>query len=299
MSRVEGIAVLRRLSPSCRCLILHLDHVSSPRSSNPACGFPALGSRSRSCSRPREAAPAAFRRSCRNRAAGVRQAHVFPDSASSFRPSHQRGRHVARARASQPPQRDGLGLASLPHATPSGVSEPKSGLIGSRQSPSFLPPSLRPSRTKAPSLRRHYAGSRWARAHHRQGFPCCIRPPARACRRHYPGGGDRCFVPPSALAYPVAGSLPRNVGGSASALSVSRPARRSLALRPARSLNRPTAALLHRSASVHVVTSVDRSDYYWLLCAAQHNSHYVELVVMLSWTGKPLPRNAFGGFYST
>ena len=56
MSRVEGVAVCRRLSPSCRCLILHLDHVSSPRSSNRACGFPALGSHSRSCLRSREAA---------------------------------------------------------------------------------------------------------------------------------------------------------------------------------------------------------------------------------------------------
>ena len=55
---VEGGASCRlgRLSPSCRCLILHLDHVSSPRSSNPACGFPALGFRSRSCLRSREAA---------------------------------------------------------------------------------------------------------------------------------------------------------------------------------------------------------------------------------------------------
>ena len=41
------------------------------------------------------------------------------------------------------------------------------------------------------------------------------------------------------LAVPVAGSLPRDSGGSASALTVSRPARRSLALRPARSLSHP------------------------------------------------------------
>ena len=51
--------------------------------------------------------------------------------------------------------------------------------------------------------------------------------------------------------FPTAVSLPRIVGGSASALSVSRPAQRSLALRPACSLNRPLAILLHRSASVH------------------------------------------------
>ena len=42
----------RRLSPQCRHLNPHLDHISSPRTSNRACGFPALGSRSRSCLRP-------------------------------------------------------------------------------------------------------------------------------------------------------------------------------------------------------------------------------------------------------
>ena len=51
-----GSCSLRRLSPSCRCLILHLDHGSHPHSSNRACGFPALGFRSRSCLRSREAA---------------------------------------------------------------------------------------------------------------------------------------------------------------------------------------------------------------------------------------------------
>jgi len=39
--------------------------------------------------------------------------------------------------------------------------------------------------------------------------------------------------------FPADGSLPRISGGSASALPVSRPARRSLALRPAWSLSRP------------------------------------------------------------
>ena len=43
-SRVELVAVAHSFRHS-RCLSLHLDHVSSPRSSNPACGFPALGSR--------------------------------------------------------------------------------------------------------------------------------------------------------------------------------------------------------------------------------------------------------------
>ena len=58
--------------------------------------------------------------------------------------------------------------------------------------------------------------------------------------------------------FPTAGSLPRYSGGSASALPVSRPARRSFALRPAWSLNRPKAALCRRSASADVVTSIVR-----------------------------------------
>ena len=70
-----GSRCCRGLSPKWQCLSLHPDHVSSPRSSNPACGFPALGSHSRSCARTREAAPSA------------RKAHAFPTSASGLRPS--------------------------------------------------------------------------------------------------------------------------------------------------------------------------------------------------------------------
>ena len=81
---------------------------------------------------------------------------------------------------------------SLPHAAPSGVSEPVPELVGSRQSPPVLSSFRRSSRTRAPSLPPRYrrspllrahpppcrprlalAGSRWARARHRQGFPCC------------------------------------------------------------------------------------------------------------------------------
>ena len=43
--------------------------------------------------------------------------------------------------------------------------------------------------------------------------------------------------------FPVSRGLPRTLGGSASALSFSRPAQASLALRPARSLNRPRRPL--------------------------------------------------------
>jgi len=39
-----GIRGCRRLSPRCRCLDSHVDHISFPHSSNPACRVPALGS---------------------------------------------------------------------------------------------------------------------------------------------------------------------------------------------------------------------------------------------------------------
>ena len=86
----------------------------------------------------------------------------------------------------------GTRLPSLPHAALSGVSEPVPELVGSRQSPPVLSSFRRSSRTRAPSLPPRYrrspllrahpppcrprlalAGSRWARARHRQGFPCC------------------------------------------------------------------------------------------------------------------------------
>ena len=63
--------------------------------------------------------------------------------------------------------------------------------------------------------------------------------------------------------FPAGGSLPRVADGSASAFQVSRPARCSLALRPAWSLNRPGRSV-SRSASNDVVTSIIRSDCYRL-----------------------------------
>ena len=60
--------------------------------------------------------------------------------------------------------------------------------------------------------------------------------PFHACQRHYPDGSGSV---PASLSSPSANGLPLKSGGSASVLSVSRPARRSLAFRPAWSLNRP------------------------------------------------------------
>ncbi len=60
--------------------------------------------------------------------------------------------------------------------------------------------------------------------------------PFHACQRHYPDGSGSV---PASLSSPSANGLPLKTGGSASVLSVSRPARRSLAFRPACSLSRP------------------------------------------------------------
>ncbi len=193
------------------------------------------------------------------------------------------GPHVRQRRVPVLPAtaaRGGPGLPSLAHVMPSGVSELLPELIGSRQSPSVLSSFLHRSRTEAPSLHRSYPASPVLRA---SPPPC----PARPVPRGMPVGA---CAPPSGLPvlppspscthaatntpaetpgarvarFPDAGCLPRNNGGSASASSFSRPARRSLALRPACSLSRPEGGPSRRSASVHVVTSMTRSDGFRL-----------------------------------
>jgi hypothetical protein len=58
-----------------------------------------------------------------------------------------------------------------------------------------------------------------------------------ACHRHYPGG----IRTPKSFSRCPDGGLPHLLAGSAPALGLSRPARRSLALRPANSLSRQAA----------------------------------------------------------
>src|ERR1700726_3263571 len=62
------------------------------------------------------------------------------------------------------------------------------------------------------------------------------------CRAHYPGGSSGC----ACRLLPRSYSLPQMAGGSASALSLSRPAQASLTLRPAGLLNRLEAAFVTR-----------------------------------------------------
>jgi hypothetical protein len=76
-----------------------------------------------------------------------------------------------------------------------------------------------------------------------------------ACRRHYPGGtpGSGRFTRREPH-FPSGCGLPRFSGGSASTLVLSRPARRSLALRPANSpsrLNDPFSRRLRRLRYLH------------------------------------------------
>ena len=78
------------------------------------------------------------------------------------------------------------------------------------------------------------ASGRRSRASTERGFPCCVGSPLQTCRRQYPGRttGSSRFAGCDPL-FPSGCGLPRFNGGSAPTLSLSRPAQRSLALRPA------------------------------------------------------------------
>jgi len=66
------------------------------------------------------------------------------------------------------------------------------------------------------------------------GSPPITRTTFPTCRAHYPGGSSGC----ACRLLPHSCSLPQMAGGSASALSLSRPAQASLTLRPAGLLSR-------------------------------------------------------------
>ena len=68
----------------------------------------------------------------------------------------------------------------------------------------------------------------------RDGSPPITRTTFPTCRAHYPGGSSGC----ACRLLPRSRGLPQMAGGSASALSLSRPAQASLTLRPVGLLNR-------------------------------------------------------------
>ena len=137
----------------------------------------------------------------------------------------------------------------------SGVSGPFAGVSGFRHSRDPSPFGHRSS-PEAPSLHGSYPTSPVLQASPppcRPGltltsfrFGVCLTTlrasrvatffPFHACQRHYPDGSRSVLA---SLSSPSAIGLPLKPGGSASVLSVSRPARRSLAFRPACSLSRP------------------------------------------------------------
>src|ERR1700731_3747877 len=78
----------------------------------------------------------------------------------------------------------------------------------------------------------------------RDGPPPITRTTFPTCRAHYPGGSRGC----ACRLLPRSCSLPQMAGGSASALSLSRPAQASLTLRPIGSLSRPRRPLSRGSS---------------------------------------------------
>jgi hypothetical protein len=124
-----------------------------------------------------------------------------------------------------------------------------------RQSPS--PHHLRKhTRSQGPSLHQHYPASTVIRpcptparaaasrdveaaALTQDGSPPITRTTFPTCRAHYPGGSSGC----ACRLLPRSCGLPQMAGGSASALSLSRPAQASLALPPIGSLSRPRRPL--------------------------------------------------------
>ena len=203
-----------------------------PRSPNPACRFPAPGSPAGSCASHTDhrdevgAGPVT-----RQTVAAARRPSCLP---------HRRRCAAEPVHAPTTSNRSGS-TPSLLHVTRSELSALRRGY---RQSHSRRLSSFpHPSAPEAPSLRRHcpasavlraspppcrpglpLAGFRLARARHRQGFPCCHHPPLPCVPPSLP----RRSQPVRVARFPAGGSLPRYSGGSASAMPVSRPARRSL-----------------------------------------------------------------------
>ena len=115
------------------------------------------------------------------------------------------------------------------------------------------------TRSQGPLLRRHYPASTLLRPCPTpamtvacrdveaatlacDGSPPITRTTFPTCRAHYPGGSSGC----ACRLLPRSRGLPQMAGGSASALSLSGPARALLTLRPAGSLSRPQATFVTR-----------------------------------------------------
>ena len=131
------------------------------------------------------------------------------------------------------------------------------------------------------------------------GSPPITRTTFPTCRAHYPGGSSGC----SCRLLPRSCSLPQMAGGSASALSLSRPAQASLTLPPAGSLSRPRRPLSRGSgpsgypAEPLVSYQINRQFSGWLLppqVIRAFGAHCQELTFTLP---SPIPlQSAHHGF---
>ena len=186
---------------------------------------------------------------------------------------------VPQATAARLARTDSPELPSLSHVAPPGVSEPVPGRSGSHQSPSpflllaplstqgpFPPPAL-PGFISTTGLSATPTGpacpsreSGWRVPRHRRGFPCCVHPPLPCVppplpRRNRPVRASLASRPMPAFPVLPAGRLPHHeFRGLLGVHSRCGPHSRRAAL----------GGPLHRSASVDVVASINRSDCYRL-----------------------------------
>ena len=223
--------------------------VSPPRSSNAACGFPALRS------------PTGFFAGIR-RAADMSVIHV-PTSPWRRDTACLEGPWSYRCFT-------GLRQYTDPRLLPQ--AHQKSG--------SFPPPALPglSSTTTLSDSRRHRCPEAPLRPlpSCQSGSPPITRTTFPACCAQYPGGPDGCVC----RFLPRLRGLPRYHGGSASTSVLSRPARASLALRPAGLLNRPRRPLSRGSDPAS--------------CPAKPLVSYRSYRQLSGWIPPPLVVRAFG-----
>ena len=190
----------------------HLRSVSPPRSSNAACGFPALRS------------PIGF-------IAGIRR---LVTCASTMLPSVLASRHSLLG--TFPVSFSGLQATPIHRPSPSSTSTPEVRVLSSagvtRHQRSYDPVRLPP----APSP----CGDVEAATLAPNGHPPITRSTFPTCRAHYPDGPERVHL---SVASQLHSGLPRFSGGSASITSLSSPAQASHALRPVGLLSRPRRPL--------------------------------------------------------
>ena len=121
------------------------------------------------------------------------------------------------------------GSSPITTTSPSSKAHQKSGPFLSQHYPASTVIRPRPTPAMAAAFRDVEAATLAL-----NGSPPITRTTFPTCRAHYPGGSSGC----ACRLLPRSYSLPQMAGGSASALSLSRPAQASLTLRPAGLLNR-------------------------------------------------------------